>query len=383
MPDDSLVKKKETFNHYAWYLPRFWHGMTLGVWLTMLARNTFAVSWKRWHLVAGITPIAFFNTCMSALQSLLYWGRIQKTPDPVSPIFIIGHWRSGTTHLHELMIRDPRFGYATTYECFAPSHFLLSEWIAPLLKTMLPEKRPMDNMPAGWEHPQEDEFALCNLGVGSPYGRMAFPNHPNYEREYLDPADLTPTQKTRWQAGLRWFLKCVWRRCGKRLVMKSPPHTARVAALLEMFPDAKFVHITRDPRAVYPSTVRLWKSFDNLQGLQIPTFDDLEERVQTDFVRMYTAFERDRPLLNDGNLCEVRYEDLVARPLDEMERIYRTLGIENFEEARGPLETYLNAQKSYQTNKHTLPGDTEAMLEAKWGPYMRRYGYFEDAAVQA
>ena len=36
----------------------------------------------------------------------------------------------------------------------------------------------MDNMAAGWDHPQEDEFALCNMGVPSPYLTIIFPNRP-------------------------------------------------------------------------------------------------------------------------------------------------------------------------------------------------------------
>ena len=36
-------------------------------------------------------------------------------------------------------------------------------------------------------------------------------------------------------------------RSPKRIVLKSPAHTARVRVLLELFPKARFVHIIRDP----------------------------------------------------------------------------------------------------------------------------------------
>ena len=89
---------------------------------------------------------------------------------------MIGHWRSGTTLLHELLVRDPRHTYPDTYACFAPNHFLVSGWwMKPCLKVLLPSQRPIDNMPAGWDHPQEDEFALCNMGVPSPYLTIIFP----------------------------------------------------------------------------------------------------------------------------------------------------------------------------------------------------------------
>src|SRR5687768_18104609 len=44
-----------------------------------------------------------------------------------------------------------------------------------------------------------------------------------------------------------------------RSILKSPPHTCRVPTLLRLFPDARFVHIVRDPYAVYPSTLHLWR----------------------------------------------------------------------------------------------------------------------------
>ena len=44
---------------------------------------------------------------------------------------IIGHWRSGTTMLHELLILDPRHTFPNTYQCFEPLHFLWTEWFVP------------------------------------------------------------------------------------------------------------------------------------------------------------------------------------------------------------------------------------------------------------
>ena len=56
-------------------------------------------------------------------------------------------------------------------------------------------------------------------------------------------------------------------------MLKSPTHTARVRTILEVFPDAKFIHIVRDPLVLFPSTVRLWKSLSEVQGFQIPRDD--------------------------------------------------------------------------------------------------------------
>ena len=112
----------------------------------------------------------------------------------------------------------------------------------------------MDNMEAGWDRPQEDEFALCNMGSPSPYLTIAFPNRPPQDQEYFDLEGLSPQARERWKRRLVWFLKCVTVRRRKRIVLKSPPHTFRVKTLLELFPNARFVHIIRDPHVIFPST---------------------------------------------------------------------------------------------------------------------------------
>ena len=178
----------------------------------------------------------------------------------------------------------------------------------------------MDNMAAGWDRPQEDEFALCNMGVPSPYLTIIFPNRPPQCQEYLDFRGVPAPALERWKRALHWFLKCITLRNPKRIVLKSPAHTCRIGTLLEMFPKAKFVHIVRDPYVIFPSTINLWKRLYRDQGLQMPTYDGLEEHVFQTFTRMYDTFERDRHLIGPGQFCEVRYEELIADPVGQMRR---------------------------------------------------------------
>ena len=378
MADGSPLPKpvdKSPRSKYPLLAPRFWHGMTLGNWLALLARNRFAISWRRLHIVAGATPTTAFNSVCALAQRAIFGRRIARTEIRQPPIFIIGHWRSGTTLLHELLVLDPRFTFPTTYECFAPNQSLVTSWfVEPYMKWLIPRQRPMDNMAAGWDRPQEDEFALANMGVGSPYTRLAFPNRPQNE-EFLDLQDVSPPALARWKAGFTRFLRTITVRSDRPIVLKSPPHTARVKLLLELFPEARFIHIVRDPYVVYASTVRLWKSLYDVQGLQLATLDGLEEKVFRDFERMYGAFFAQKELIPPGHLCEVRYEELVRDPLGQMEAIYDQLELGDFAAVRPAMANHLAGQKNYATNRFEIAPPLRAEIARRWAEFICHYGY--------
>lgn len=53
-------------------------------------------------------------------RRILYSRRVEQQQLHPEPVFILGHPRTGTTHLHNLMSRDPTFAYANTYQCGTP-----------------------------------------------------------------------------------------------------------------------------------------------------------------------------------------------------------------------------------------------------------------------
>lgn len=361
-----------------WFL-RCWDGMIATGWFPMVARNRFHISPRRWAMALLMSLFSFLNLGLWLLQTLIWGRRIARTQLQDDPVFVIGHWRSGTTLLHELLVLDERHTCSNTYDCFCPNHFLLTAPVfRPLLGGLLPKQRPMDNMAMRWDSPQEDEFALCNMGIPSPYTTIAFPNHPPQNQEFFELAAVTPRQRVRWQNGLTWFLKCLTVRTPKRIVLKSPPHTFRVKILLEMFPKARFIHIIRNPFVIYPSTINLWKRLYRNDGLQVPTYEGLDEHVFETFTRMYEVFERDRSLIPAGQFCEVRYEDLVAQPLQQMQRVYDELKLGGFEDVRPPMEAYFAKKADYKTNRYQLPSELAAEISGRWASFFERYGYSKE-----
>jgi len=373
--DEKAKKKVVEVNPYQLWHARFWHGMLLGPWLRLLVHNRFRIGVMKWGLAFTVTYATVMNSVLRVVQEWWFRRYLARIQIKDAPIFIIGHWRSGTTLLHELLVLDGRYTYPTTYQCLAPNHFLLSDRVLTKLKFLLPSKRPMDNMITGWDRPQEDEFALANMGLPSPYLTMAFPNEPPQCPGSLTLAGLSDEDRRRWKAGLEWFLKRVTLQNPKRIILKSPAHTARIKTLLELFPDARFVHIVRDPYALFGSTVKLWKTLYKFQALQEPNHRGLEEYVFACFTEMYESLERDRALVDPARFFEVRYEDLVRDPIEQMRSLYEHLELGEFDNVLPKLRAYFANRKDYKTGTYQIDDALRDEIDRRWGPYMRKYGY--------
>lgn len=368
MPDH--LKQRE-------WTPHVWEGCRFFAWIRLLAKYRLKFHWPKFYVVVIATCVSFCHSVLWLVQQIFLSHKLRRVRLRHAPVFIVGHWRAGTTLLHELLIRDPRHAYPNTYQCMDPNHFLLTEW---LMKTvfpfLMPSRRPMDNMPAGWDRPQEDEFALCMMGQPSPYLHLAFPNEPPIDQEYLDFKGVRPAKIAAWKREFfRFVQQLTFRYGGRRLILKSPPHSARIPVLLSLFPDARFIHIVRDPYVVFPSTVNMWKALTTAHGLQRPTFAGLSDAVLRMFVRLYAALDAGRKLVAPNRYHEVRYEDLVRDPIGRLEEMYRQLDLGDFDTARPLVRDYLDSVKNYETNRYELTAEEREQVFQHWGPIIRRYGY--------
>ncbi len=348
----------------------------MGIWFRLLWSNRFAVAPSRLPMALAISLASGFNSVMRRGSEAIYAKRAAAVTLEQPPLFVLGHWRTGTTHLHELLVKDQRFSYPTTFDCMAPHHFLLTAgFFSRWFNWLLPASRPMDNMPVGFLRPQEDEFALVSLGQGSLYLDWAFPNRNQALDQYLSLKDLDQETRAEWKNQFDWFIRRLTLKDPRRLVLKSPTHTARVAALLDLFPAARFVHIVRHPFVVIPSTVRTWKRMTDAMTLQVRRDRPLEDRIIDVFQLMYRSFEEDRAQIPDSHLYELRYEDLVQNPLAELETVYRELDLGDFQQARPAVAEYLDAIDGYQTNEYHIGDELKEKIRRRCGDYMRRYGY--------
>ncbi len=371
----------EKVNHYPFYSPRFWAGMDFSDYARLLAEGRFRIHPLRYAMAVLVGGCAAVSSGLSLTQRLVLNRKIANTKiEP--PVFVIGHWRSGTTLLHELMALDPQFTYPTTFQCFVPGHFALTQSVLePIVRLLMPSKRPMDGMAAGARLPQEDEFALLGMGAPTPYRNIAFCREPAQDLDMLNFRDASPQDIEKVRQSLEWFYKAVTYKSGGRLVVKSPTHTGRIAELAQWFPGARFVHISRNPHKIFPSTVHLWRSLISVQGYQLPPRSDeaFGQYVHDCYERMYEGYFSGRDQIPADSLLEIRFEDLVKDPEGVVGQVYDSLDLPGFDETRSRIREYWSPRQNHRTNQTQLDRETRKTIDKRWLRYMQEFGYQIDS----
>jgi hypothetical protein len=328
-------------------------GITAGAWWRLLRANRFGVDPAYWHRAAFITLTSFVNSYYRRREKHRFATEIEHVQITKPPVFILGHWRSGTTLLHNLLAQDTaQFAFANTYQVVNPHTFLSTEERnTRRFAALLPSKRPMDNMELGFHTPQEDEFAPLLATLYSLYLGISFPRREAYYSKYLSFERVPQAEIDEWKAAFLWFCKKLTWKYGRALVLKSPPHTARVRLLLEVFPEARFVHICRNPFDVFQSQRHYFDTAMWYTYLQRPDVDAIDDGILTRYTALYDAYFKDRTRIPRGRLHEVRFEDLERDPVEEMRALYNFLGLAGFDEFEPKLRAYVESLAGYRKNE--------------------------------
>ncbi|MCH9675103.1 MAG: sulfotransferase [Gammaproteobacteria bacterium] len=361
----------------------------VGYQLGMVGFARFSNILRLWRFVLQIHPRFVLRAGLISVTSLaiapLNWyerirfgKRIESEIIRESPVFIIGHWRSGTTHLHNLMARDERFATVSMFQALMPECSLVSRrWLAPIMAKIVPLKRPMDNMQWPMDAPQEEEIPLAKMYPYAFYTQFLFPKRTiEFFRRFV----LLEGASQKLTAELKTVFKRLLKIAslhgdGKRLLLKNPVNTARIPLLLELFPDAKFVYIHRCPHEVFRSTRSLHRKLHVFTALQPMETEAAQSTILELYELLMHSYLKHRDLIPEGNLVEVRFDGLEADPLGELERIYDRLSLASFAEARDRVEQYVSSQRDYQKNQFSASTEDMALVEQRWRFAFEAFGY--------
>lgn len=350
--------------------------MRMKLFLSLLLRNGISLHPRYLLCLLFLLQSSFWSSFLTFREKLLYGRRIKNTPAPTNPIFIIGHWRTGSTLLHQLLNCDPRLTVPDQLQCTYPESFISGrKFIEPVMGSMLPDKRPMDNVKAGLHEPQEDEYAIFRMSGFSPVERLLFPHSGDY---FLagDETFLPPQSRLhQWENAVKHFAAKLYLHTGKRIVFKNPFHSMRIPTLKKLFPDALFIHIFRNPLTVIPSTQHMWTVVGKENALRKEWKPPKPEDILACYNNVITRINKDLSDLPRERYIEISFENLEKKPVTEIQKIYKHFNIDFSDSFEEKLKTFLKSIEGYKKNRYKLSKEQEEIIQNHLQHHMKHYGY--------
>ena len=291
------------------------------------------------------------------------------------PIFILGHWRSGTGILQYVLCQDEQFGYVSKFDMLFPELLLKpSRVVQPIVVKLtkywnsIHDYRRMFGDWA-WDSPGELDVALTIQGsMASPHWGHIFPaSSSTFFNKYLFFEDITEEEQKVWKSSYRHIIKKLSiKNNDRRLVIKSSCNTARIKQLLELFPNAKFIYIHRNPYEVYYSNVKLW----DLIARKL-AFQKTDEMIVMDIIvktyrKMIQSYMNQRELVPSNQLVELRLEEFANNPVDRLKHVYDTLELDGFAQAQQRFVGFTRSETDDGNNTYPYDAQVVERVNTAW-----------------
>lgn len=300
-------------------------------------------------------------------------------PPPVSPVFILGLPRTGSTLLHELLALHPTLRAPT----FRETHSLprtdapAAEWLGQqftraqvgAVHLLAPAFRRIHRLAALGPH---ECVSIQATAFRSMQFHAAY-RLPRYDTWLLNDCDWTPAY--RWHKA---WLDMLANAVPTRWVLKAPAHMLSLNALQSPYPDARFVQLHREPAEVLPSMASLSLS---LRGISSRVQDTAE--IGRDVARLWTTAlsrtleARDADAALDARFLDVPYRSLVTEPLTALERILEFIEVPATPAYRARCEAFLARHPQHKHGRHTYTleqfGLQAAPIASDFAAYRARY----------
>ncbi|MFK7796571.1 MAG: sulfotransferase [Aureispira sp.] len=330
-------------------------------------------------LQARIYFFSILTTPLQWIQRLWLKFRLRSVDlTKTSPVFILGHWRSGTTHVHYTLAKDKQFTYLNNFQSFFFTICMLGQWTEKLLGRWVPSTRPMDNMEFTLSKPQEEEQVLSNITHTAGVGSFYFPRNRTYFYKYNLFKDISTKEYKRWRKYYNYVLECIHvMGNGRRLLLKNPNNTARAQELLKLYPKAKFIYIHRNPYSVYLSTKHLHRAVLRGQRLQEISEAEEDDMIMENYRLIMQGYLDTRAAIPKGQLIEIAYNDIgTAKEIDVYKEIYQTLDLGNWETVGPKIAAYLETKKGYKKNAFVpIAPEIVARIQNEWSFVFEEFGY--------
>lgn len=331
-------------------------GMRLSRFLKLMVKNGMSIRPKFLVRFLFLLQNGIWASIFSRKEKSIYKKIIEHHVLPQDPIIIIGHWRTGSTFLHQLLAYDPDLVTSNVFQGSIPDSFLTSrKSYEPIMGRALKGTRPMDQVKLSMDEPLEDEYALFRLCSYSPLEGVIFPKKGEY---FLNdfPGFLPEGEKLdEWKEALIYFYKKLTIENNKTILIKNPFHSLRLDVLNEIFPKARYIHITRHPHKVVPSSIRMWDIVGTQNTMNSKWVKPSVKEVSEVLSSMMKKIENDAKTLPKERYYELKFEELEKDPVNEIKQIYNQLNVQFSEQFEKQIKEFLISVSDYQKNKYTIP----------------------------
>jgi hypothetical protein len=276
------------------------------------------------------------------------------------------------------LCQDPQAGYVTTFQAVFPNLVLSQKrWLKTFTNNILPKKRPFDGYAMDMDFPQEEDFAMMSLQPKSIYKLFYFPKDYNdiYSKElYFD--QYSYAQKKHWKNKYQSLIrKAMMNTGGIRFISKNPCNIFRIKTLTELFPEARFIFIYRNPYSVVESLYNFVN--DVLPGSELQHLEGGIPRAF--FAKLYRdalqEYIRMRETIKPENLMEIRYEKFKNQPITVLREIYNQFHIPGLQDALPRMELYLNKNHPDARQPYPIEPETCRLVNAYAGDIVSKLGY--------
>lgn len=314
------------------------------------------------------------------LQALIYGQRIRNTRIEHSPVFILGHYRSGTTLMHKMMAEDPNLGTISNFDILFPgSSLLLGKKMEHLLQKLINmagiRNFHFNNVIHRLSEPgEEDMMMISSCAPCATYWGFLFP----FEDKYLDDEFLNnKSTREEWKKSyFRLIRLATYKNGGRQLVLKNPPNTGRIRLLLELFPNAKFIYVHRNAFHLYFSMKNLWENvISKYYSLHKISSEQIDQIIFNHYEMLIGKYEKDKKMILPGDLVEVTFDSLENSPFETILDVYEKLGLPKSEFMETRLKIRISMESSYRKFSYNYSPEYIHKISVNWKNIIQQRGY--------
>jgi hypothetical protein len=340
------------------------------------------ISPRHWLRFASLFGFTLIGVPMRIWESLRHHPAARRTK--IEPIFIVGQWQSGLSPLQFLLANDPQFAYLNLYNAEFPwSNISTKGVVGPIVaRATRGKSRGSDSFKLHLGLPQGSDWPMASGTDLSFYHAYVFPQRAEeiFRRSILFEG-VSSAGVARWRRLYRFLIqKIAYKHQRTRVVLRNASDTGRIRHLLEEFPEAKFIHVIRNPFTTIQATIERWSGMCGNWALQTYDLDVLRRQTFEMYELAMRRFYEDEPRIPPGNLVTVRYEQILSEPLDVLRRVYEQFGIPGFEEMRPRFEQHLAAEQGELAGHagFDLTADEQNWIRERLGFVFDKMGYSPD-----